>query len=119
MTEPVRKSDEISFIVSIDMAAAAIPARPANEGGSEHGLNVINRVGRALGVVHRPVAQVKSELDTVLAQIRTMLDSVSSAPIGNFKLDGLEVGLAISAEGSIGIATAGVEASVTLKFAKA
>jgi hypothetical protein len=61
---------------------------------------------------------VKSDLDRVQAQIDTLLAGVGSHDNERFRLSSVEISLAISAEGSIGVATAGVQAGISLTFAR-
>lgn len=61
---------------------------------------------------------VKSDLDRVQEQIDALLASVGSHDNERFRLSSVDVSLAISAEGSIGVATAGVQAGISLTFAR-
>jgi hypothetical protein len=61
---------------------------------------------------------VKADLDRVQGQIDTLLASVEAHDSERFRLSQVEVSLAISAEGSIGVATAGVQAGIALTFAR-
>jgi hypothetical protein len=62
------------------------------------------------------ISRVKGQLDSTLAQTRDLLESVENQTFGEWGLNEITVGLAITAEGTIGVATAGVEASIELKF---
>ena len=75
-------------------------------------------MARSFGIVERPVEEVKADLERVVGHIHTVLEAMAASPVGDLKLEGLEIGIAISGEGSIGIATVGAEASVTLQFTK-
>lgn len=118
MSDAIESRDEIVFIVP--MTGGVREPSPADAGGETHGLKEIaGRAVRAFGVKKRSVDAVKDDLKAVLANIRTVLESVEASAVGDLSLEGIDVGLAISGEGSIGIATAGVEASVTLRFTRA
>jgi hypothetical protein len=62
--------------------------------------------------------KVESELVRVQGEIDDLLAKVETAPRHGFKLSEVEISLGLSAGGSIGIVTAGVEAGVTLHFAR-
>ncbi|MGH7080464.1 MAG: Pepco domain-containing protein [Acetobacteraceae bacterium] len=76
-------------------------------------------VPRLLGIEERAVAEVKADLDALIGQIHEVFADVAASPVGRLKLDGLEIGLAINGSGSIGIATVGAQASITLRFTAA
>jgi hypothetical protein len=61
---------------------------------------------------------VKDELDRVEGQLETLLAGVSDTETAGFRLSEVEVGLSVTAEGSIGIATVGGEVSLTLRFCR-
>jgi len=60
--------------------------------------------------------KLKDNLARVQGQVDGLLASVAASKASGFRLTSVEVGLAISAEGSIGVATAGLEASLSLSF---
>jgi hypothetical protein len=68
-----------------------------------------------------PVLDFKAQLERALKELNVILDVTSGAtfPIPKMEFESMEVGLAISAKGSVGIVTAGVDASLRLKFKKA
>ena len=55
-------------------------------------------------------------LDDIQAQIDGVLGKVAQPKVPSFQLKTVDISLAITAEGSVGIATAGVQASLTLSF---
>ena len=61
---------------------------------------------------------VKSQLDKVQGELDPLLDNLPEPKGGGFQLHEVEVGLFITAEGSIGVATIGGEISLTLTFAR-
>lgn len=63
----------------------------------------------SLDKIQRELERVQDELDGILAKI-------SSGQHHGFHLSEVEISLAISGEGSIGVVTAGVEAGITLHF---
>lgn len=66
-------------------------------------------------------AAIKSEelgknLKSTLSQVDKILASVEKTLRSEWKVESIAVGLSITAEGSIGIATAGVETSIEISF---
>jgi hypothetical protein len=59
---------------------------------------------------------VKGELSQVEQQVETLMKERQDREVGGMRLHGVEVSLGITAEGSIGLVTAGVEVSVTLVY---
>lgn len=59
---------------------------------------------------------VKDGLDQVQTQVESLLQDVDQSTVAGFHLGSVQVSLGISAGGSIGVVTAGVEASMTLTF---
>lgn len=64
------------------------------------------------------LADVKGQLDAIQGELDVLLQSLPEPKGGPFRLSEVEVGLSITAEGSIGIATVGGEVSLALKFAR-
>ena len=60
--------------------------------------------------------RAKDDIEKVQEQVECLLESVGKKDSGKMRLAGVEVGLAISAEGSIGVATVGAEVSITLSY---
>jgi hypothetical protein len=63
-------------------------------------------------------------MDQISAEVNSTISKLSAAiaPVkkfaGEFELSEITIGLAVSGEGSIGIATAGVEATIELTFSR-
>ncbi len=105
--------------IIVPAAAAAVPERKrkADEGGEEQSL--LEGAKRLIGFVPKEVEQLDEKLNKIIAQLRKVLGEIEKSSVGSMQLKSVEVGLAVSAEGSIGIATAGVETSITLSFERA
>jgi hypothetical protein len=83
------------------------------------------------GVVHGPVTKIVEKVskaidaDLFIVQINSIVEKVSMATsriakvAGEFSADEITIGLAITGEGSIGIATVGAEATIEIKFSRA
>ncbi len=65
-----------------------------------------------------PLDKIHSELERVQAQLDDILSNIDTQPKHGFRLTEVEISLGISAEGSIGVVSAGVEAGITLTFSK-
>jgi hypothetical protein len=111
MTAP----DKLTLIVPDESAAAGEPSqRP--EDFEEQALPAwVPRVR-----LHRPkdvdLNKLQEGLDQMQGQIDALLQGVKTSTVAGFRLNSIEISLAISAGGSIGVATAGVEASMSLSF---
>ena len=79
-------------------------------GGQEHGL-----VSRAISSAAESVDADKflAQLDDAIDKVRAIAERVKTSA-GEFEVDEITIGLAISGEGSIGIATASAEASIEI-----
>lgn len=62
------------------------------------------------------IDKIKYNLDQCLDGIRDIMTDLKQRVLDGWQLDGVSISLAVSAEGSIGIATAGVEASIEVSF---
>jgi hypothetical protein len=87
---------------------------------------VSTQIVNPLSVVRRRVArpknvtlnEVKGQLDTIQGQLESLLTGLPNPKVSDFRLREVEVGLSVSGEGSIGIATVGAEISLSLKFVR-
>jgi len=59
---------------------------------------------------------LRAELEGVQAQVEKLLAGVADRQVGAMRLNGLQVSLGITAQGSIGVVTAGMQASLTLVY---
>ena len=65
-----------------------------------------------------PLDKIHSELDRVQAELDDILSKIDSRPKHGFEISEVAISLGISAEGSIGVVSAGVQAGITLTFSK-
>ena len=108
--------DKLTLIVAGDAVAPQPPTADKPEDFEEQALPAwVPRIHE-----RRPkdvdLSKLKEGLQRVQKQIDGLLAQVNQPSAAGFKLQSVEVALAITAEGSIGVATAGVEASVALTF---
>jgi hypothetical protein len=83
-------------------------------GGETHGIKEV--LQRKLGKAEIDVDKLKKNFEETMNKINNILQNVSETVSNNWELEGISIGLSISAEGSIGIATAGVETSIDVKL---
>jgi hypothetical protein len=108
------KPVEVTLIVR--GAPAASTTRPADAGGDEHGL--VTAVRGMFKPDRKPVADMKGQLQRALGEVDAMLEGLLDHKVAGMAIEGVDVGLAVTAEGSIGVATVGLETSITLRFAR-
>jgi hypothetical protein len=98
-----------------------VASEPETSGESDEAVaqGVREQLAR-LRIFHRPkeveLDKLQDGLRRVQGQLDQLLTGVNRSTVAGFRLTTVEVSLAISAEGSIGVATAGVEASMSLSF---
>jgi hypothetical protein len=114
-------ADELSLIVADDAASMSqVPESEVRGGEIEVRGERWNMLAARFSPKRRDIVlqDVQDELDRVQNQIGALLARIQGQDTDRFRLSEVEVSLAISAEGSIGVATAGVEASIALTFAR-
>lgn len=106
------QEDTISLIVRPQLNQA-LETYKDRLGGEEHGL-----VDWASGLVAKKVDASKvaeSATGAALRSAKLFQDTLKNA-VGDFEIDEFTLSLAVTAEGDIGIATAGVEGSISVSF---
>ena len=81
----------------------------------EEGPEAEKHLGWAL-FTKKPVQDLTTQIDELRDKIAEIVASVSTTVAQNTILDEVTVGLAVSIDGSIGIASAGAEASIELTY---
>lgn len=98
----------------IAAAPTAAPARAGDRlGGREHGL--VSRVRRAL----TPEIDAGKFAAKLSRSVSTAVDTVGAElgrSFGELEVDSISIAFAVTAEGDIGIATAGIEASIEVEL---
>jgi hypothetical protein len=64
----------------------------------------------------KPVEHLTAQIEELKGKIGTVVTSLSQSFAENAELDEVSIGLAVSIDGDIGIASAGAEASIELTF---
>lgn len=85
-------------------------------GGDTHG-RVLNAISGWF-VREIPQDELRKNLDAALEQLQGTLSSLTARTMKDWDLESISVSLAVSAEGSIGVATVGTEASIEATFAR-
>ena len=62
---------------------------------------------------------LRTNLDKCLDELTLMIGDLEARSVGDWSIDNVIVSLAVSAEGSIGIVSGGVQASIAVTFARA
>jgi hypothetical protein len=102
----------INLIVATGSAA---PGEKTDRGGGEtHSLRDL--VGFGAKVVEVDPERLRVDIDKCLAQMKQVFADLKHPAIDGWKVEHINVGLSVSAEGSVGVATAGVEASIEIGF---
>lgn len=103
--------DSITLIVPTAAVAAPIEDRG---GGEQHGF-----ISGAVASVTRsiPSEQFAAQMEAVIGQVHAIAERLKGA-VGEYSAEEITIGLAVSAEGTIGVATAGMEASIEVKLTR-
>jgi hypothetical protein len=83
-------------------------------GGEQHGLK--EGIYRLTSKTTINSEKLSENLKSTLSQVDKILSIVGKTLTSEWKVESIAVGLSITAEGSIGIATAGVETSIEISF---
>ena len=107
-------NEKIKLIVA---ATAAVEDEEIDRGGGEtHSLRSFFG-GTVAKAVEISPERLRTDIDKCLAQMKQVFAELKQPAIDGWKVEHINVGLSISAEGSVGVATAGVEASIEIGFA--
>ncbi len=83
-------------------------------GGETYGFKeLLRRVVRSEEV---DLETFKNNIERTVDQIDELLDKIGNKVKGSWKVESISVGLSVTAEGSIGIVTGGVETSIRVSF---
>jgi hypothetical protein len=105
----------MSMIKIITNSATQITT-PIRGGGEEQSLagNAIKKVGQAIEV---GAETIEAQILNILQVFNSTFDRIETSA-SKFKIDEFSLSLAISAEGDIGLVSAGAEATIEVKFKK-
>jgi dihydroxyacetone kinase len=107
----------VTLIVADDFATPRGTQAARGEGVrddfAEHALPFFAKAHKSKEV---SLDKLQQALGKAQAEVAALLRGVTNPNVPGFRLNTVEIELSVSAEGSIGIATAGAEASLTLSF---
>lgn len=83
-------------------------------GGEQHGLKEVIQTLTGTKVIDSN--KLKENLETTMNQLEGILANLSKKAKENWEVESIAVGLSITGEGSVGIATVGVETSIEVSF---
>ena len=109
-------SDKINLIVAVPVTA--IGESTDRGGGETHSLPSILK-GTVSRVVEINPEDLRNNIDKCLQQMKQVFANLKGPTIDGWSVDHVNIGLTVSAEGSVGVATAGVEASIEIGFSPA
>lgn len=103
---------------SVNLMVPALGER--SDGAPDDAFTPQSSVRELFGFKPKPVDtdRLQDEMVRIESQLAEILKAAPASADSGFNLDEVQVSLAISGEGSIGIVTAGVEASITLGFTR-
>lgn len=103
-------SDTIPLIGTVQQATEQPP--DDRETGHLHGFF---RRSAAVVTANIPAEQFGEQLEKVMANVQSVAERFKGK-MGEYSAEEIKIGLAVSAEGTIGVATAGAEASIEIKL---
>jgi hypothetical protein len=109
----VASSDDLKIIVPVRRTPIQRPIAADREGAEEHG--GVEIVSLNLSGYEASRVETDSFLDKLMGPIESAMRAVERT-FKDFSLHEIKVGLAVTAEGDIGIASAGVESSIEVTF---
>ncbi|MBL0938313.1 MAG: hypothetical protein IBJ03_05435 [Gemmatimonadaceae bacterium] len=103
----------MSDIVRLIVADALPPVESEDRlGGVTHGVIAKAIAKTALEI---PADQFAAQLEVVIGAVQAIAGRVK-AEVAEYGVDEITIGIAVTGEGSVGVATAGVEASIEVRL---
>jgi hypothetical protein len=119
MTKPGQpaKRSELTLIVPTEAFDTALPSDDEVEGDEFQPQSVAGFMRRLMGKAEKvDLAEVRAQLEDVQKEVDQLLSGIYESTIGAMHLAQVQVSLTVTAEGSIGIATVGAQASIALVY---
>jgi hypothetical protein len=107
--------NRIKLIVAVP-PQAVVDEEEDRAGGQVHSLRTLF-AGKLTRVTEIDPGKLRADIDKCLGQMKEIFADLQRPAMQGWKVEHINVGLTISAEGSVGVATAGVEASIEIGFA--
>jgi hypothetical protein len=108
-------SSDLIKIISGPPAVAAVKAPDYLPSEGEPGLTPEEHFGFAF-FTNKPVKHLTDQIEELKGKIGTVVESLTHSFSQKAELEEVTIGLAVSVDGDIGIASAGAEASIELTF---
>ena len=102
--------------VTLMVAETMTPTSESTDrgGGKTHSLpGLLKTVSRTVEISPE---DLRNNIDKCLQQMKQVFANLKGPTIDGWSVESISVGLSISAEGSVGVATAGMEASIEIGF---
>ncbi len=116
MPEAQGSVPRIVLIVPMSTTPAG-PLEKDRGGGEEHG-GIFGFAGKLFGAKEQDAITMGDRLQGQVTAIGVMLRTGIATAIESYSLDEVTVSIAVNAEGSVGVATAGVEGCIELRFVR-
>lgn len=113
MNEVKNKPESLSIVAVSRSGSETAAETEIQEAGAWEAIR-----GVFVGRKEVPLDKINGELDRVQAELDDVLSKIDTQSRHGFQLSEVTIALGISAEGSIGVVSAGVEAGITLKFSR-
>ena len=113
MKEKTKMQDVVLIVQDIRVSVPKSPIKD-RKGGKTHGLK--ETVHHLFSKKPVDPETLKNNLQNCIEQVGSVLSNLGDSITEGWEFDGVSVGLAINAEGSVGIATVGVETTVEVNF---
>ncbi|HKF47031.1 MAG TPA: hypothetical protein VKB38_06700 [Terracidiphilus sp.] len=105
-------SDKLKIIVPVRRAEVQAPIQRDRQGGEQHSAEIISL---NLSRYEATPVETASFLDKLMGPIDKAMRAIERS-FKDFSLHEIKISLAVTAEGDIGIASAGVESSIEVTF---
>jgi hypothetical protein len=115
---PTPAPNSLSLLVPEPPAAQAITPPDQEDQVREETSSPLKLLKRRFTRQPADLTKLRNDLDRVQGEVDALLKDQTDSKVGNLRLNEVQVSLGISAEGSIGVVTAGVTASITLVYAR-
>jgi len=105
--------------ITLILPQTEVPRQYVDRGGGETNALpgfVKSAVARAVEI---DPAVLETNIAQALEQMKQVFSNLRATTMDGWKVGGVTIGFTVTAEGSVGVATAGVEASIEIEFAPA
>ncbi|MGA2851167.1 MAG: hypothetical protein ABSE46_19355 [Terracidiphilus sp.] len=107
---------ENKVLLMVPNSVPVEPAKRPTEEGEAQSLGTV-ATGAISKIVEISPDLLRKNIQACLEQMRDIFTDLSLPTVNGWKVENISVGLSISAEGSVGVASVGAEASIEIGFA--